>query len=399
MSTHLLESAWETLAAEAIRRRSTTEKYYDRYLYPIIKEKLQSNSPSIIIMAGLRGIGKTTLLLHLSTAYEKSLFFSLDHQLFTTIRLYDFIKYLVEIKGLTYFFIDETHNYSAWASELKALHDWNAELHFVISGSSALGLSRPDRRARFYFLSPLSFKEYLSYTHQKIPEAIEWRNSKQSMEMVVKYHLEQHFETYLLGGGFLSSLNLSADDFCATYYEAIRKTLVEDAVSYGKMNKEKINDLEKIITFLALSSPGELSYTSLSSSLGIGKGTTIELVNILRQMQLIRILTPHPSSTAVIRKQPKMLFYHPNLRSVVCSKLGVKANRGAIREEYVVFHLTLAGYNVHTIKGEKRSPDYFIEKETKKDFIEIGGLNKGRSQLSNGGIVVKGYNLIATGLV
>lgn len=100
--------------------------------------------------------------------------------------------------------------------------------------------------------------------------------------------------------------------------------MVEDAVSYGKMSKEKINYLEKILTFLALSSPGELSYSSLCSSLGTGKGTTIELIRILQQMQLIRILTPRLSSSSVIRKQPKMLFYHPNLRYIVCNKLGVK---------------------------------------------------------------------------
>lgn len=398
MNVTLFESAWETLAAEAIRRRYAVEKYNDRDLYPVIKEGLH-NGPRIIVIAGLRGIGKTTLLLHLSVVYEKSLFFSLDHPLFTSISLYGFVKYLAEIKGLTHFFIDEAHNYLEWAGELKALHDWNSELRFVVSGSSALGLSRPDRRARFYFLSPISFREFLRYSLQESPDKVDWKDPAQSMNMVVKYNLEQHFEKYLHGGGFLPSLNLSADDFCATYYEAIRKTLVGDAVSYGKMSKEKINYLEKIITFLALSSPGELSYTSLSSSLGTGKGTTIELISILQQMQLIRILTPRPSSSSVIRKQPKMLFYHPNLRYIVCSKLGVKADIGATREEYAVFHLSLAGYKVYTIKGEKRSPDYFIEKGNEKEFIEIGGLSKGRGQLSEGGIVVKGYNLIATGLV
>ena len=397
MNATVMESARETLTAEAMRRRYAVEKYNDRDLYPVINEDLHKNV-GIMIIAGLRGIGKTTLLLHLSAAYEKSLFFSLDHPLFRTISLYNFVKYLAEVQGLTHFFIDEAHNYLEWAGELKALYDWNSELRFVVSGSSALGLSRPDRRAKFYFLSPLSFREFLRYSFQKIPEKVDWKNSTQSMEVIVKHNLEQYFEKYLHGGGFLPSLNLSEDDFGATYYEAIRKTVGEDAVSYGKMSREKINYLEKIITFLALSSPGELSYTSLSSSLGIGKGTTIELIRILQQMQLIRILTPPLSSSSVIRKQPKMLFYHPNLRYIVCHKLGVKADVGATREEYVVFHLSLAGYEVHTIKGEKRSPDYFIEKGNWKGFIEIGGLSKGRSQLSEGGIVVKGYNLMATGL-
>lgn len=393
-----MESAFETLTAEAIKRRFAAENYANRDIYPAIAGGLHKGPP-IIIIAGLRGIGKTTLLLHLSASYEKSLFFSMDHPLFRTISLYNFVKYLAEVKGIVYFFIDEAHYYSEWSNELKALHDWNQELHFVISGSSALGLSRPDRRAKFYFLSPLSFREFLRYSGQKITETLDWKDSKNSMEVVIKHGLEKYFEKYLCGGGFLTFLNFSEDDFSATYYEAIRKTLIEDAVIYGKMSKEKINFLEKIITFLALSSPGELNYTSLTSSLGTGKGTVIELINILQQMQLIRVLTPYPSSSALVRKQPKMLFYHPNLRYILCTKLGAKADVGATREEFVVFHLSLAGYRVYTIKGEKRSPDYVIERGKEKEIIEIGGPSKDRKQLPLEGIEVKGHNLIAMGLI
>lgn len=393
-----MESAFETLIAEAIKRRFAVENYANRDIYPKIAEELHKG-PRIIVLAGLRGIGKTTLLLHLSANYEKSLFFSLDHPLFRTISLYDFVKYLAEIKGITHFFVDEAHYYSEWSNELKALHDWNNELHFVISGSSALGLSRPDRRAKFYFISPLSFREFLRYSGHKMTETVDWKDLKQSMEVVIKHGLEKHFEKYLYGGGFLTFLNFSEEDFSATYYEAIRKTIVEDAVIYGKMSQDKINFLEKIITFLALSSPGELNYTSLASSLGTGKGTIIELINILQQMQLIRVLTPYPSSSALIRKQPKMLFYHPNLRYILCTKLGAKADIGATREEFVVFHLSLAGYKAYTVQGEKRSPDYIIERGKEKETIEIGGPGKDGKQLFQGGVVVKGHNLIAIGLI
>ncbi len=232
MESTQMEAAFDTLTAEAIKRKFGVENYVNRDIYPTISTNLHQGL-RIIIIAGLRGIGKTTMLLHLSTQYEKSLFFSLDHPLFRSIDLYNFVKYMVEKKGLTHFFIDEAHYYPEWSNELKALHDWNHDIHFVISGSSALGLSRPDRRAKFYFLSPLSFKEFLRYSHHKITEIVDWKDAKKSMEMVIKYGLEKEFEKYLRGGGFLTSLNLSEEDFCATYYEAIRKTLVEDAVIYA----------------------------------------------------------------------------------------------------------------------------------------------------------------------
>ena len=94
-----------------------------------------------------------------------------------------------------------------------------------------------------------------------------------------------------------------------------------------------------------------------------------------------------------------MLFYHPNLRYILCTKLGAKADVGAVREEFVVFHLKLAGYGIYTIKGEKRSPDYIIERGKEKEVIEIGGPGKNRKQLPPEGIEVKSYTLMATGLV
>ncbi|MFH2106706.1 MAG: AAA family ATPase [Candidatus Micrarchaeota archaeon] len=396
MENENFESVYAVLAEEEIRRKQDVENYMDRDLFSTIKQDVLTE-PRIKIVAGLRGIGKTTMLLHLANNTQNSIFFSLDHPVFETVNLYNFVKYLFTIKGFRNFFIDEAHNYLAWSKEIKSLYDWNKGLCFVISGSSALGLYSLDRRACFYELPPLSFSEFLRYSNILITETVDWRDYKKSMEFSVKRNLEKSLNDYLKMGGFLGQLNMSEENCIKTLYLAIRRSIREDSVMYAKMSKEKVYDLEKIVAFLALSKPGELSYNSLSSTLGIGKGTIMELLDILQKMGVVRVLTPLPVSSSAVRQQPKMIFSHPSLRYIVSKSINSLPEKGAMREEFAVFHLVNLGYGVYTIKGEKKSPDYIIKKNGKKEIIEIGGPSKGRSQLTEEGIILKDYNLIALG--
>jgi len=398
MEEKSFESAFEVLSSEEIKRKYDVEKHNDRDLYIQIKKSL-SKEPRTKILIGLRGIGKTTMLLHLTSNTKNNMFFSMDHPIFEKINLFEFIKYLSKVKGITTFFIDEVQYYLSWPKEIKALYDWNKDLEFIISGSSALGLYNLDRRARIYHLTPLSFREFLRYSNVKLGQTVDWKNHQSSKEFIIKYGLEKYFNDYLSGGGFLNYFNMSKEDFIKTTHAGIKKSIRQDAVLYSKMSKEKVYDLEKIITFLALSQPGELSYTSLSSTLGIGKGTILELLDILQKMELIRILIPYPSSSASVRQQPKMLFSHPNIRYITSKSINIPINIGAIREEFALFHLSNSGYKAYTIKGEKKSPDYIIEKGKEKYIIEIGGRSKKRKQLPEGGIIVKEHNLMALGLI
>ncbi len=95
-------------------------------------------------------------------------------------------------------------------------------------------------------------------------------------------------------------------------------------------------------------------------------------------MKILRVVTPMASGSAIVRKEPKLLLYHPNLRYAISNELGVEASRGALREEAVLFALEGLGIRFGTIKGlGRRKPDYLLEDGT---VIEIGGEGKGRSQ-------------------
>jgi predicted AAA+ superfamily ATPase len=98
-------------------------------------------------------------------------------------------------------------------------------------------------------------------------------------------------------------------------------------------------------------------------------------------MRILRLVRPHGGGAKLVRGEPKLMFYHPVMRSAVCNALQIKPDKGAVREELAVFCFNQRGWKVNTIKGMKRSPDYVIEKRGEQLVVEIGGPSKKRTQL------------------
>ena len=140
----------------------TTSQYQRSTLRPI---NWQWHLNGIV---GARGTGKTTLLLQqlrtLQQAGNKVLYVTLDDAYFTDNKLYDLAITFYQ-QGGQYLFLDEIHKYPSWSRELKNLYDTIPELNITFSGSSIVEITRQDvdlsRRALFYELPGLSFREYL----------------------------------------------------------------------------------------------------------------------------------------------------------------------------------------------------------------------------------------------
>ena len=146
--------------------RETNISFF-RYLYDEIDW-----SNRIVGIRGPRGVGKTTLMLqHIKKDLNPAdvLYVNADDLYFGNYRLIDLAEKLAQ-RGVRYLFIDEIHKYKDWSKELKLMYDYYSELKVVFSGSSVLDLNKGasdlSRRAVFYHLYGLSFREYLSGTGQ-----------------------------------------------------------------------------------------------------------------------------------------------------------------------------------------------------------------------------------------
>ncbi len=354
----------------------------ERNFVPLLRQVIEKK-PNIIAIKGLRGVGKTTgmIQVHAGLDDSESVYFSADWPQVRNEGLYETALTLVEM-GYRYLFIDEIHTYPDWLRIIKALSDQFDYLKIVISGSAGIAFGR-DRRLRILEVGPMSLREYvLLKTGQdiKAPPDI-WRDPHESSRFVGQHYpeIKQWFEKYMKVGGFPFSLDMDEKSALQALFATIEKSVREDSLSILKMDISKAFAMERLLYFIATSPPGEASLSSLSKNLGKSKDTIYEIIRALSDMKILRVITPMASGSAIVRKEPKLLLYHPNLRYAICNELGVEASRGALREEAVLFALEGLGIRFGTIKGlGRRKPDYLLEDGT---VIEIGGEGKGRSQI------------------
>ena len=126
----------------------------------------------LIIITGARGVGKTTLLLQYIKKNlplnESVLYLSADELYYRKSNLVDFVDEFVK-NGGKYLFIDEVHKSPEWSNEIKIIYDRHTTLKIVATGSSAIELQQGSgdlsRRALFYEMQGMSFREYLSFAY------------------------------------------------------------------------------------------------------------------------------------------------------------------------------------------------------------------------------------------
>lgn len=359
-------------------------------------------SPRIKLLRGFRGVGKTTAMLQsFGQTQENALYFSADNPAVKNCGLYNTGKAAIK-SGYPTLFIDEVHTYPDWRQEVKALHDESPSLRIVASGSAPLALV-PERREELVCLHQMTLREFLFLkTGIGQTSTEEWRDKEEAMHLIAAHPgIEVAFQAYMKVGGFPLSFGMDEGRALDAIYHSIRKSIREDAVFFLKMSKEKIFAMENLLNLLATSTPGELSATSLSSSLRVSKTTIYEIIDALGGMEIIRVIRPYARGAALVRAEPKLLFFHPNMRFAVCRQLGHLPDKGAIREELAVFGFSERGWSAHTIKGEKKSPDYVIERAGERLVVEIGGERKNRLQLKGfpEGLVIGEYQLLPLLLV
>ncbi|MEM1575437.1 MAG: ATP-binding protein, partial [Nitrososphaerota archaeon] len=293
---------------------------FKRYAFSKILESLKERQ--ILIITGLRRVGKTTLLYQtieklLETEEpNKILYFSFEESLANVKEVLDFyekqiLKKVFEEAGRIFIFFDEIQYCENWPSIIKQYYDLYPNIKFLISGSSSLLLSKEaiDKLAgRFFFfeLKPLTFFEFLEMKGIKIlePELFSRR-------------IETYFFDYLRKAGFPEIVNWENDIKIAEY---IKNTVIDRVILRDLPIIFKTRDiilLEKIMK-LILSNPGAIiNINSLSRDWGENKITISNYLKFLEISLLIRSLSNfRPAFLSISRKLKK---YYPTVTSLIFS--------------------------------------------------------------------------------
>ena len=330
---------------------------------------------------GLRGAGKTTLVLQIAASLKNSYYFSCDSLVLRGIGLYDFISYL-DSKGYERIFIDEIHAYPKWSAELKAAYD-DFDAGIIFTGSSKLAIESKSemlRRSVLFHLPPLSFREFIYLKRgELLPKAtlksiIDLKRRKELLLEVYPFAAEM--KEFIDKGGlpivFMNNQSL--------FLGVVKKIIDDDIPAVRKVDNSFKSSVYKILKVITTSSPGGISIRTLSNASGRHSDTVEEIITLLESSGLIKTIEPWAKGPKLIRKEKKITLAIP-FRSVLANAYGIEPDKGALREDFFTHHLERVWYFP---TSSKKTPDYVAERQV----FEIGGGSKKFSQLKKKGFLV-----------
>ncbi len=317
---------------------------------------------------GIRGVGKTVLMLQIANETDESVYFSADSTQLKPIPLYELVRELLK-RGFKNIFIDEIHRKAGWDSDIKTIFDEH-EARVIFSGSSSIDITKTgadlSRRVVIKELRPVSFREYLNIRKNHSIKALSVEEIiKHKTTLANKYAEESMFlNEYLTYGGVLYPKN----GFFEAMENSLRKVILQDLSALREINIKYETDVYKLLYIIAKSPPFETNYSSISSALEVSKSMAIRMVDDLAKTGIIIPIFPCKKEGINVKKEPKIYLTIP-LRQLI-SKLGTEINKGAYREEFFVNHMRDVCY-LKSERGEK-TPDFRLNNFT----VEIGGESK-----------------------
>ncbi|MCX6771465.1 MAG: AAA family ATPase [Candidatus Micrarchaeota archaeon] len=329
-------------------------------------------------VCGLRGIGKSVLLLQLASEAKDSLYLSADSAYLKGEDLYETIRFCAA-RGYKSLFIDEIHYSDEWQSALKTAYDEGLARIFF-SGSSALEIGKGadlSRRALVYKMLPLSFREHLTIK-RGFPEAQPlaprqlFDPKKRERAYLENTKASAFLGDYFAFGGTAYPAQEKAY-FHKSLENTVEKILQSDLARTREIGAASIEDAKRMLHFIALSPAGELSYSSLASKVSVSKPTVMRVLSDLERLGMV--LRTLPCGKSSVRKEPKLYLAFP-FRSFFCDSLLSQPDIGALREEFFVNHAYPETCYLQGARGQK-TPDFMLDGKS----VEVGGAGKGAYQM------------------
>lgn len=436
----ILKYVQNQLVQAPFRLKSYTQdeqgkKYPQRHIYIKIDKYLRDflHSPSArerwVIIPGLRGVGKTTILAQLFSNHSQEsgerrmLYISLDEvvnvlgsSLKDVLAAYEKIlgESFEKLTKPVFIFIDEAQYDPKWASVLKSVYDRSNKVFIACSGSSAVSLqTNPDviRRAVFQKLFPTSFPEFLMIRDGKFPTKDLKKNIKESLfnagsakdaydklksieqnVLSVWASIDRHhIDEYLKIGTLPFAIRVRDE---ARVYQTITllldKVINQDVQSLGRFDAKTLSHIKRVLFLLAESDM--VSLQKLATTLETSVNTVANILEILEQAELLIRVMPYGSNTKKVRKPSKYHFMSSAMRSAFLSVAGNEqifaGQKGRLMEDIVA--MTLYREFVANSRGSlnydsvKSGADFILTIAEKNIIpIEVGIGEKTGTQVRN----------------
>jgi len=314
-------------------------KSYKRKIFSEILDLVKYKQ--IIILSGLRRVGKTTLFYqiieYLLKKYDsnKVFYFNFDKKVRDLTEILDDYEKLTDTnwkKEKIFVFLDEVTKLDEWASKIKLIYDAFPNIKFLISSSSSVRLEEEAIKnlAGRYFLintKPLSFREYL-----------ELRDKNKFLKNINlwKDEIKKEFQEYSLRS-FPEIINWKDELLVKDY---LRTTIIDKIIREDLPGKFKNVNKDLLLNLIEIfySEPGiYIDYDSLSKKLRISKKTLIKHIFYLEYSYLIKRIRNFRVNVISASKKMQKIYanwwslafiysdnYDKIMENVVCSSVDAK---------------------------------------------------------------------------
>jgi uncharacterized protein len=331
-------------------KKSKFEKFFDR---PSIFNKLTDNlnNRQIIILTGLRRVGKTTLMKQMINhlVVEKKIdtkfifYISLDDYLLSDKKILEIIEEYRKIQKLPYsqkvfLFLDEITYQKDFELQLKNIYDQQNAKVFISSSSASILKSRKaflTGRNLIIEVLPLDFDEYLLFKKIKIEKS--------------NNHLrEVYFEDFMQTGGI--------PEFVLTGNIEYLKELVDDIIKKDIAAFYNIKDTQILKDFFLLlmeRSGKVVSINKIAKILGISPDSAKRYLQMFADSYLIFLVSRFGKTNERLLSAKK----------IYAADLGIRTFFTGFRDKGSLFE------NYVYLKIKKFEPAYIYEQENEIDFI------------------------------
>ncbi|PIQ07369.1 MAG: hypothetical protein COW72_00680 [Candidatus Nealsonbacteria bacterium CG18_big_fil_WC_8_21_14_2_50_37_10] len=276
---------------------------YQRKLLKILKKQLLSKE--IIVLTGIRRVGKTTLyrmifdeiksdnkaFLDMENPLEQRIFEEKD---FNNILL-NFKEYGINQKSKAYIFLDEIQAMPKAIKAVKYLYD-HYDIKFFLTGSSSFYLKNlfPESLAgrKFIFeLFPLDFEEFLIFKNHRKNFYKSFSDKDKKKNFIVFEKTKKLYDEYMEYGGFPAvaleeekeNKKLKLNDIFKSYFEKDVKSLADF---------KEINVFRDLILLLMQRVGSKVEISKLSSELGVSRETIYSYLSFLEGTYFFSFISP-----------------------------------------------------------------------------------------------------------
>lgn len=280
---------------------------YKRKLFEELIQRI--NDKEIIVVTGMRRVGKTTLFRMIFDLIEdkNKAFFDMENPLDQKIfeeedynNIWANLKpFGIDDKNRAFIFIDEIQAKPDIVKVVKYLYD-HYNVKFFLTGSSSFYLKNlfPESlsgRKIIFELYPLDFEEFLIFKNYKKEFYKSFKEKNKNKNKIDYQKIKKLYEEYIEFGGFPKIVLENSNEKKKELILDIFKSYFEKDVQ-GLADFKEINKFRDLLLLLLKRIGTKLDISKLASELGVSRETIYSYISFLEKTYFISLISPFTKS-------------------------------------------------------------------------------------------------------